>query len=65
MSPEMIELLQMIGGFILILIAILSIRIILAILGVIFMAIVGAGSVVVVIGIVLALMYFGLHHFIP
>lgn len=64
MSPEMIELLQMIGGFTLILIAILSIRIILAILGIIFMAIVGTGSVIVVIGIILTLMYFGLHHFI-
>ena len=64
MSPEVIEILQVIGGFILVLIALLSFRIIAAIVGVIFMAIVGAGSVIVVIGVILALVYFGLHHFI-
>ena len=64
MSPEVLEILQTIGAFILILTAFLSIRILAAIVGFIITMLIGAGSILIVIAIIVLLIYFGLQHFI-
>lgn len=64
MSPETLEILYTIGAFILILMALLSMRIIAAIIGFIISLFIGAGSIIIVIAAIIALIYFGLQHFI-
>lgn len=60
MSPETLEILQTLGAFLLILMAICSMRIIAAIIG----FIIALGSIIIVIAIIIALIYFGIHYFI-
>lgn len=64
MSPETLEILYTIGAFILVLMALLSMRIIAAIIGFIISLFIGAGSIIIVIAAIIALIYFGLQHFI-
>jgi len=64
MSPETLEILYTIGAFILILMALLSMRIIAAIIGFIISLFIGSGSVLILIAIIVLLIYFGLQHFI-
>lgn len=64
MSPETLEILQTLGAFLLILTAICSMRIIAAIIGFIIALFIGAGSIIIVIAIIIALIYFGIHYFI-
>jgi hypothetical protein len=64
MSPETLEILYTIGAFILILMALLSMRIIAAIIGFIISLFIGSGSVLIIIAIIVLLIYFGLQHFI-
>ena len=64
MSPETLEILQTLGAFILVLMALLSMRIIAAIIGSIISLLIGAGSIIIVIAVIIALLYFGLQHFI-
>jgi hypothetical protein len=63
MSPETLEILQTLGAFILVLMALLSMRIIAAIIGSIISLLIGAGSIIIVIAVIIALLYFGLQHF--
>jgi hypothetical protein len=64
MSPETLEILQTLGAFILVLMALLSMRIIAAIIGSIISLLIGAGSIIIVIAVIITLFYFGLQHFI-
>jgi hypothetical protein len=64
MSPETLEILQTLGAFLLILMAICSMRIIAAIIGFIIALFIGAGSIIIVIAIIITLIYFGIHYFI-
>ena len=64
MSPETLEILQTLGEFLLILMAICSMRIIAAIIGFIIALFIGAGSIIIVIAIIITLIYFGIHYFI-
>ena len=64
MSPETLEILKPLGAFLLILMAICSMRIIAAIIGFIIALFIGAGSIIIVIAIIIALIYFGIHYFI-
>lgn len=65
MSPETLEILQTLGAFLLILIILFSIRVIGAVIGFIITMFVGAGSIVIVAAGIIALIYFGIQHFIP
>jgi hypothetical protein len=65
MSPEALEIIQTIGAFIFVLIILFSIRIIAVVIGFIITMFVGAGSIVIVVAGIIALIYFGIQHFIP
>jgi hypothetical protein len=65
MSPEALEIIQTIGAFIFVLIILFSIRIIAVVIGFIITMFVGAGSIVIVVAGIVAVIYFGIQHFIP
>jgi hypothetical protein len=65
MSPEALEIIQTIGAFIFVLIILFSIRIIAVVIGFIITMFVGAGSIVIVVAGIVAMIYFGIQHFIP
>jgi len=64
MSPETLEILYTLGAFVLVLMALLSTRIFAAVIGFIITLFIGAGSIIIVIGVIIALIYFGVHNFI-